>query len=106
MVEMDLCQEEEHSQNIHLSHKTDNLPFTNSAQGKPSNASGIVPKPLNLNNNSSNLRLQRLRLSAIGSGSLKVQNEDSNISYKSVDQNFVNSARSRVRGSGGGGPKR
>lgn len=77
-----------------------------SAQGKPSIASGIVAKPLNLNNNSSDLRLERLRLSTIGSGSLKVQNEDSNISYKSVDQNFVNSARTRVRGSDGAGPKR
>tara|TARA_Y100000389_G_scaffold159258_1_gene161009 strand:+ start:2279 stop:4609 length:2331 start_codon:yes stop_codon:yes gene_type:complete len=92
------------SQNIHLSHESSNLPANNSAQGRPSTASGIVPKPLN--NNSSDLRLQRLRLSTIGSSSLRVPDNNTNISYKSVDQNFVNSARSRVRGAGGGGPKR
>ena len=58
------------------------------------------------NNNSSDLRIQRLRLSTVGSSSLRVPDNNTNISYKSVDQNFVNSARSRVRGSGGGGPKR
>ena len=91
------------SQNIHLSHQSSNLPSNNSAQGRISTSSGIVPKPLN--NNSSDLRIQRLRLSTVGSSSLKVP-DNTNISFKSVDPNFVNSARSRVRGSGGGGPKR
>ena len=60
------------SRNIHMSHQSSNLPANNSSNSyKPSTASGIVPKPLNYNNDAG-MRLQRLRLSTIGSSSLRV----------------------------------
>ena len=85
------------SQNIHLSHKSSNLPQNNSSNSfKPSTVSGIVPKPL-INNDGAGMRLQRLRLTTIGSSSLRVSQTDSEISYKSVDRNLVNRALNRVR---------
>jgi hypothetical protein len=91
--------------NINESHRPENsgknLDYS-SVQNKIS--SNVFGKPLNSNSHA--LRMQRLRLSTIGIGSLKVNNENEQITLGSVDQNFVNSARSRVRGSGGGGPKR
>ena len=85
------------SQNIHMSHESSNLPVNNSSNSyKSSSASGIVPKPL-INNNGAGMRLQRLRLSTIGSSSLRVSETDAEISYKSVDRNLVNRALNRVR---------
>ena len=63
----------------------------------------IYGKPLE--DNSSELRIQRLRLSAVGSGSSRLKNADDKISFKSTDLNLVNNALSRVRGSGATGPK-
>lgn len=90
---------------INESHRPENsgknLDYS-SVQNKIS--SNVFAKPLNSNSNG--LRIQRLRLSSIGNGSIKVNNENEEITLGKADQNYVNSALSRVRGSGGGGPKR
>ena len=90
---------------IDESHKSSNMGKNvnyNSVQGLQS--SNVFAKPINSNSNG--LRTQRLRLTASGIGSIKVTTENEKIILGNADNNLVNSARSRVRGSGGGGPKR
>ena len=71
--------------NTYQSHKIDNL--------------GNKPKPLP--NNASDLRTQRLRLSAIGSGSVKLKDINDKISFNQEEhQNVINNAKTRVRGGG------
>tara|TARA_Y100001970_G_scaffold271994_1_gene368156 strand:- start:999 stop:2372 length:1374 start_codon:yes stop_codon:yes gene_type:complete len=67
-------------------------------------SSNVFGKPIN--NNGAGLRTQRLRLTSTGVGSIKVNTENEQITFAKPDANYVNRARSRLRGSGGGGPKR
>jgi len=66
----------------------------------------IYGKPLQ--NNSSDLRLQRLRLSTIGSSSMRIKDNNDSIQLngKNVDLNLVNNVLSRVRGGGYVAPKK
>ena len=83
--------------NTYKSHLPQNVSYNNS---------GIQnPKPLE--NKSSDLRIQRLRMTAIGSGKSKLQNPTDTVSYKVVDNNYVNAAITRARGFGNSSvPKR
>lgn len=76
--------------NTFISHLPSNLSNNNSSLKNP--------KPIE--NKSSDLRTQRLRMNAIGSGKSKLKNMNDTISYKVVDQNYVNSSLTRVRGYG------
>ena len=90
---------------INETHRSKNLGKNidySSVQGLQS--SNVFGKPIN--NNSTSLRTQRLRLSATGIGSLKVNKENEKIILGKADKNYVTNILSRVRGSGGGGPKR
>jgi len=90
---------------INESHKPENSGKNinySSVQGLQS--SNVFGKPIN--NNGAGLRTQRLRLSATGIASLKVNTENEQVTLGKADINYVNSVRSRLRGSGGGGPKR
>ena len=73
---------------------------------KNKKTSNVIAKPIN--NNNSGLRTQRLRLTVIGSGSLKVEDSTDKTSFvrNDSDKNFVNNALSRVRGSGYVAPKK
>ena len=75
-----------------------------SIKGKQTSISYAKP----LNNQSGDLRIQRLRLNAIGSGSSKLKNGETKLQFnKGPDNNLKNSPiYVRVRGSGGGRPKR
>ncbi len=77
----------------HTSHLINNLAKNNSSLSNP--------KPLP--NQSSDLRTQRLRMTAIGGGSSKLSNTNDSISFKQTTHlNIVNNAVSRARGGGGG----
>tara|TARA_B110000259_G_scaffold182305_1_gene225715 strand:- start:604 stop:972 length:369 start_codon:yes stop_codon:yes gene_type:complete len=77
----------------HISHLNQNLAKNNSSMSNP--------KPLP--SKSSDLRTQRLRMSAIGGGSTKLSDNNDSVSFKqSIHVNVVNNARTRVRGAGGG----
>ena len=69
-----------------------------SVLGKPSSI--IYGKPLN--NTSSDLRIQRLRLYTIGVASMRVKNKNDYIKLngKNQDINLVNNVLTRVRGGG------
>lgn len=73
---------------------------------KNTKTSNVYAKPIN--NGSSSLRTQRLRLTAIGGGSLKVKdtNTQTNFVKDGADINFVNNVVSRVRGGGSVAPKK
>jgi len=89
------------------SYVTTNLPqFTDYSSVKNKKTSISYAKPLN--NQSGDLRIQRLRLNAIGSGTSKLKNTDDKLQFnKGADNNLKNSPiYVRVRGSGGGRPKR
>ena len=60
----------------------------------------IYGKPLQ--NKSNDLRIQKIRLSTIGSGSMLIKNNNDpiNLNGKNVDVNLVNNVLSRVRGGG------
>ena len=75
-----------------------------SVLGKES--SNIYGKPLN--NISSDLRIQRLRLSTIGYSSMRVKNSNDFIQLngKNEDKNLVNNVLTRVRGGGYVAPKK
>ena len=87
------------------SHQIENLAKNNSSTNnlkinRTYSESGNNPKPLP--NMSSDLRIQRLRLTAIGSGSSKV-NDNNKYSYKSENNNnIINNVKSRVKGLGSG----
>ena len=68
--------------------------------------SNVIAKPIP--NGSSDLRTQRLRLTAIGGGSLKIKdsNTQTNFVKDGADINFVNNVVSRVRGGGSVAPKK
>ena len=62
-------------------------------------SSNIYAKPIG--NNSTSLRIQRLRLTATGHNSSRVGNKNEKIILGKADKNFVTNTLSRVRGSGG-----
>jgi hypothetical protein len=66
----------------------------------------IYGKPLQ--NKSSDLRIQRIRLSTIGGASMRIKNNNDsiNLNGKNVDVNLVNNVLSRVRGGGYVPPKK
>jgi hypothetical protein len=75
----------------HTSHLIDNVANNNSSMTNP--------KPLP--NQGSDLRTQRLRMTAIGGGSTKLSNANDTVSFKQTSHiNIVNNARSRARGGG------
>ena len=104
--------------NTYKSHEIENLGNNNSSTNKLKTdrlktESGNNPRPLP--NKGSDLRTQRLRLSAVGGGSSRLKNSsviryDQNgissygtdiVSYKPEDhKNVINNARTRVRGGG------
>ena len=69
-------------------------------------SSNVFAKPLN--NMSSDIRTQRLRLSTISISSMALKKNDPTIQIrgKNQDVNLVNNVLSRVRGSGCVGPKK
>ena len=73
-----------------------NIDYT-SVQGLQS--SNVFGKPIN--NNGAGLRTQRLRLSATGIASLKVNTENEQVILGKADNNYVTNVLSRVRGGGG-----
>ena len=95
--------------NTHKSYDVENKPYINSSTNsnkihRLKTESGNAPKPLP--NNDASLRLQRIRLTAIGSGSSRLKNKDDYVSFKQIEHNNeINTVLSRVRGSGGGKPK-
>ena len=89
------------------SHISQNLPqFTDYSSVKEKKTSISYAKPLN--DKSGDLRIQRLRLNTIGSGSSKLKNDQDKVQFtKGSDNNLKNSPiYVRVRGSGGGRPKK
>lgn len=91
--------------NTYKSHKSSNSGKNiDYSSVKEIQSSNVFGKPIN--NNGSGLRTQRLRLTSIGICSIKVNKENEQITFAKPDANYVNRALSRVRGSGGGGPKR
>ena len=72
-------------------------------------SSNIYAKPLP--NKSADLRIQRLRLTTVGSASSKLKNENDQISYKGRNpdlnyDNYTNRVLSRVRAGGSVAPKK
>jgi len=69
-----------------------------SVLGQPSSI--IYGKPLN--DTSSDLRIQRLRLSTIGTASMRIKDSNDYIQLngKNQDKNLINNVLSRVRGGG------
>ena len=91
----------------HESHSSANLGKSvdySDVLGKKS--SNVYAKPIP--NKSADLRIQRLRLSAIGAGSTRLKDSGDRVQLagKSEDVNLVDRARSRARSSGYVGPKR
>jgi len=72
---------------------------------KNKSSSNVYAKPLI--NQSGDLRAQKLRLIATGSGSSRLKNSDDKVSFSETDGNYnlVNNSLTRVRGTGGGRPK-
>jgi hypothetical protein len=68
--------------------------------------SNVCAKPLE--NMSSDLRIQRLRLATIGNSSMILKNDNDFIQFngKNQDSNYVNNVLSRVRGGGYIAPKK
>ena len=87
----------------YLSHKTENL--SKNLDYKNYSARH-TSKPLE--NKSSDLRTQRLRLAAIGGGSTKLKDSTDQVSFvtKNGDVNFVNTTLSRTRAGGSVAPKK
>ena len=93
--------------NNHKSHTSENVGKNidySETVGKESSITYAKP----LQNKSADLRIQRLRLSTIGSGSSRLKNADDKITFvkNGADYNYVNNALSRVRGGGATGPKK
>lgn len=87
--------------NIDLSHKNENL-----SNNLKNNNKLDIPKPIE--NKSNDLRIQRLRLSTIGFGSMRLKDSNDTINYKgkSPDNNYVNNRRSYIRAGGSIAPKK
>ena len=68
-------------------------------------SSNVYAKPLV--NQSGDLRAQKLRLIAAGSGSSRLKDLNDKVSYSETNgnNNLVNNVLTRVRGTGGGRPK-
>ena len=92
--------------NTYQSHKIENLGNNNSSTNsvktnRLGTESGNNPRPLP--NKASGLRTQRLRLSTIGSGSVKLKDSSDKVSYKQeFHKNVINNAKTEVRGGGAG----
>ena len=90
--------------NTYKSHEIENLGNNNSSTNSKKtdrlkSESGNNPRPLP--NKGSDLRTQRLRLSAVGGGSSRLKDPTDKVSYKPEDhKNVINNARTRVRGGG------
>ena len=90
--------------NTYVSHQVQNLGNNNSSTNsvktdRLGTESGNNPRPLP--NKASDLRIQRLRLSAVGGGSARLKDSSDKVSYKPEDhKNVVNNAKTRVRGGG------
>jgi hypothetical protein len=84
----------------YLSHKTENLSKNLDYSDRQ------ISKPLE--NKSSDLRTQRLRLATIGSVSSKLKDSNDQVSFvkKNGDVNYVNNVLSRVRGGSSVAPKK
>jgi len=63
----------------------------------------IYAKPLP--NKSNDLRIQNIRLTAIGNGSTKLNSPNTFVNFNDYDKNFVNSKLKKVRSSGYIAPK-
>ena len=85
--------------NIHTSHLSNNLPENNS-----SNNPLKIPKPLS--DKSSDLRIQRIRLTTIGNSSTKLKNVNDYINFGKEDINFVNNRLNKVRAGGSIAPRK
>ena len=81
------------SNKIHESHLVGNIGSNIDFTSCKLNCSKPLP------DKSADLRIQRLRLSTIGSGSTRLKNNDDEIRFKSADINFVNRVLRKVRGS-------
>jgi hypothetical protein len=95
------------SKNINNTHLISNMNKNIDYSSVLNKQSSIVyGKPLN--NVSSDLRIQRLRLTTIGSASIKLKNSLDNIHLngKNSDNNYVNNVVTRVRGGGSIAPKK
>lgn len=92
----------------YLSHKTENLSKNLDYSIKQYNNNILKQTSKPLENKSSDLRTQRLRLATIGSGSSKLKDSNDQVSFvkKDGDVNYVNTALSRVRGGGSVAPKK
>ena len=90
--------------NTYKSHEIENLGNNNSSTNSKKTdrlktESGNNPRPLP--NKGSDLRTQRLRLSAVGGGSSRLKDPTDKVSDKPEDhKNVINNARTRVRGGG------
>jgi len=90
--------------NIFQSHQVENLGNNNSSTNskkshrvKRESGNSSIP----ILNKDSNLRIQRLRLTAVGAGSSQLKNANDKVSYKPVDhKNVINNAKTRVKGGG------
>lgn len=95
------------SKNINNTHLISNMNKNIDYSSVLNKQSSIVyGKPLNSVSN--DLRIQRLRLTTIGSASMKLKNNLDNIHLngKNSDNNFVNNVVTRVRGGGSIAPKK
>jgi hypothetical protein len=95
------------SKNINNTHLISNMNKNIDYSSVLAKQSSIVyGKPLN--NVSSDLRIQRLRLTTIGSASIKLKNslDSIHLNGKNSDNNYVNNVVTRVRGGGSIAPKK
>ena len=92
--------------NNHKTHNINNVNKQIDYSKVNKESSNIFAKPLQ--NTDSNLRIQRLRLSTIGSGTSKLKSNENKISFikDGPDYNYINNTLAKVRGSGGYRPKR
>ena len=92
----------------YLSHESNNLSKNLNYSTTQYNNNILKQTSKPLENKSSDLRTQRLRLAAIGSGSSKLKDSNDQVSFvkKNGDLNYVNTALSRVRGGGSVAPKK
>jgi hypothetical protein len=95
------------SKNINNTHLVSNMNKNIDYSSVLAKQSSIIyGKPLN--NVSSDLRIQRLRLTTIGSASIRLKNslDTIHLNGKNNDNNYVNNVVTRVRGGGSIAPKK